>query len=81
MRASRARQRYGSVVLAVLLILLQGCAAPTPKPGVGLRQDALNANDTGYHYYARGNLELAQEKFAQALRLNRLIDHIPGIAA
>ncbi|MDD3579596.1 MAG: tetratricopeptide repeat protein [Desulfobacca sp.] len=67
--------------LIVLLVLLQGCAGPAPRPGVGLRQDALNANDRGYHYYARGNLELAREKFAQALRLNRLIDHVPGIAA
>lgn len=46
-----------------------------------LRQEAVKLNDEGYQYYRESRWRLAQNKFIQALSLNRLIDHRPGIAA
>lgn len=64
----------------LMLLALWGCAAPQ-KPGVGLRLEAVSANDSGYQYYLQGRWSLAEEKFAEALKYNRLIDHRAGIAA
>jgi len=38
-------------------------------------------NDEGYQYYRESRWKLAQTKFAEALKLNRLIDDRPGMAA
>lgn len=65
--------------LMVCCLLGLGCAAP--KPGVGLLTDAVALNDAGYLYYRQGKWNLAEEKFSQALKMNRLIDRQEGIAA
>jgi tetratricopeptide (TPR) repeat protein len=46
-----------------------------------LRQQAVKFNDEGYQYYREAKWRLARHKFIQALELNRLIDHRPGIAS
>jgi tetratricopeptide (TPR) repeat protein len=66
--------------LLMLCLLGWGCAAPKTT-GVGLLQDAVDLNDAGYQYYRQGKWDLAEEKFSQALTLNRLIDRQEGIAA
>lgn len=67
--------------LVVLCLVGLGCAGPAKTTGVGLRSEAVALNDAGYHYWRQGKWNLAQDKFAQALKLNRLIDHQPGMAA
>ena len=76
---------FSSVILCVLCVfvvslLTLGCAASTP-PEPGLLKDAVDLNDAGYHYYRQGKWNLAEQKFAQALKMNRLIDRREGIAA
>ena len=66
--------------LWLLCLVGLGCAAAQPI-GVGLRKDAVDANDAGYQYYQQGKWDLAREKFRQPLKYNRLIDHRAGIAA
>lgn len=69
------------LLLTAYCLLLIACAGP-PKVGPpDLRQEAAALNEAGYWYYRQAKWSLAQEKFRQALRLNRLIDHRPGIAA
>lgn len=65
--------------LLVCSLLTWGCAAP--KPGVGLMTKAVEANDAGYQYYRQGRWDLAEQKFSQALTLNRLIDRREGMAS
>lgn len=65
----------------LLCLVGLGCAAPKTPPGVGLLEKAVATNDAGYQYYRQGNWDLAEEKFTQALNLNRLIDRQDGIAA
>jgi tetratricopeptide (TPR) repeat protein len=60
--------------------LAVGCGAAKPRQP-DLRQEAVKLNDQGYQYYRESRWRLAQTKFTQALNLNRLIDHRPGIAA
>jgi len=60
--------------------LAAGCAKrKTRLPD--LRTEAVKLNDEGYQYYRESRWQLARSKFNQALNLNRLIDHRPGIAA
>lgn len=66
--------------LWLLCLVSLGCAAPAGT-GVGLRKAAVDANDAGYKFYQQGKWDLAQEKFRQALKYNRLIDHRAGIAS
>ncbi len=73
----RGRWRW----LGVLCLVGLGCAGPAKTTGVGLSSEAVALNDAGYQYWRQGKWNLAQDKFAQALKLNRLIDRQPGIAA
>jgi tetratricopeptide (TPR) repeat protein len=57
-----------------------GCAGPA-KIGVDLQKQAIAFNDAGYQYYRQSRFNLAREKFAQALKYNRLIDRREGIAS
>lgn len=66
--------------LWLLCLAALGCATPAAT-GVDLRLKAVSLNDAGYQYYRQSKWSLAQEKFAQALTLNRLIDDRAGIAA
>lgn len=66
-------------LLALALVAL-GCAGPV-RTGGDLQHRAMAFNDAGYQYYRQSRWTLAQEKFAQALQLNRLIDRRVGIAA
>lgn len=70
----------GRWLWVVLCLAGLGCAGPA-KTGVSLRQTAVALNDAGYQYYRESRWHLAQEKFSQALKLNRLIDDRTGIAA
>jgi len=66
--------------LCLLACLTAGCAKrKTRLPD--LRTEAVKLNDEGYQYYRESRWQLARSKFNQALNLNRLIDHRPGIAA
>jgi len=66
--------------LCLLGCLATGCAKrKTRLPD--LRTEAVKLNDEGYQYYRESRWQLARSKFNQALNLNRLIDHRPGIAA
>jgi tetratricopeptide (TPR) repeat protein len=64
----------------VLGLLGLGCAGPA-QTGVDLQAQAVSLNDEGYQYYRQSRFNLAQEKFSQALKLNRFIDRRAGIAA
>lgn len=64
----------------LLCLVGLGCAG-APPTGVDLKSQAVSANDAGYQYYRQSRWNLAQEKFQQALRYNRLIDRREGIAA
>jgi tetratricopeptide (TPR) repeat protein len=72
--------KYSQWCLALLCCLAIGCGAAKTKL-VDLRQEAVRLNDEGYQYYRESKWRLAQNKFNEALKLNRLIDHRPGIAA
>jgi tetratricopeptide (TPR) repeat protein len=66
--------------LCLLAGLALGCGTgKSRRPD--LRQEAVKLNDEGYKYYRESRWRLAQHKFTQALNLNRLIDHRPGIAS
>lgn len=67
--------------LWLLCCLLTGCGGPAKPKVIDLRQEAVKLNDEGYQYYRESKWRLAQGKFAEALKLNRLIDHRPGIAS
>ena len=66
--------------LWVLCLGAWGCAGPAAT-GVDLESKAVSLNDAGYQYYRQSRWNLAQEKFEQALKYNRLIDRRGGIAA
>ncbi len=68
-------------VLMVCASLLAGCAGAPLSSELELRREAIALNEAGYRYYRQDRWQLAQEKFRQALKLNRLIDHRGGIAA
>ena len=65
--------------LWVFCLVGLGCAAPARL--ADLESKAVALNDSGYQYYRESRWNLAQEKFTQALALNRLIDRRDGIAA
>jgi tetratricopeptide (TPR) repeat protein len=67
--------------LCLLCCLAIGCGGAAKSRVVDLRQDAVRLNDEGYQYYRESRWRLAQNKFAEALKLNRLIDYRPGIAS
>ncbi len=69
-----------ALCVSVVSLLTLGCAASTP-PEAGLLKDAVDLNDAGYHYYRQGRWDQAEQKFSQALKMNRLIDRREGIAA
>ena len=72
--------KWSQWCLGLLCCLAVGCGgAGTSR--VDMRQDAVARNDEGYQYYRESKWRPAQAKFAEALKLNRLIDHRPGIAA
>jgi tetratricopeptide (TPR) repeat protein len=64
----------------MLCCLALGCGGPA-QSRVDLRQEAVRLNDEGYQYYRESKWRLAQIKFTEALKYNRLIDHRPGIAS
>ena len=66
--------------LVFLCCLAIGCGAAKPQL-VDLRQEAVRLNDEGYQYYRESRWRLAENKFNEALKLNRLIDCRPGIAS
>ena len=69
---------YGRWLL-VLCLVAWGCAsAPTKE---NLQSQAVSLNDQGYQYYRQSRFNVAEAKFAEALKLNRLIDRRVGIAA
>ena len=69
---------YGRWLL-VLCLVAWGCAsAPTKE---NLQSQAVSLNDQGYQYYRQSRFNVAAAKFAEALKLNRLIDRRVGIAA
>jgi tetratricopeptide (TPR) repeat protein len=72
--------KWFHVGLGLLCCLAIGCGGAA-KSGVNLRQDAVKLNDEGYQYYRESKWHQAQNKFAEALKLNRLIDHRQGIAS
>jgi len=67
--------------LCLLCCLAIGCGGAAKSRLVDLRQEAVKLNDEGYQYYRESRWRLAQHKFAEALKLNRLIDYRPGIAS
>lgn len=75
--------RFGGpgFLLLLLCCLAIGCGGAAKSRVVDLRQEAVKLNDEGYQYYRESRWRLAQNKFVEALKLNRLIDHRPGIAA
>jgi tetratricopeptide (TPR) repeat protein len=72
--------KWSQLCLVSICCLTLGCGAAKPQV-VDLRQEAVKLNDEGYQYYRESKWRPAQAKFAEALKLNRLIDHRPGIAA
>jgi tetratricopeptide (TPR) repeat protein len=69
---------YGRWLL-VLGLLGLGCAAAPSREDLLSR--ALSLNDQGYQYYRQSRFNVAEGKFAEALKINRLIDRRVGIAA
>jgi tetratricopeptide (TPR) repeat protein len=67
--------------LLVFGCLALGCGGAAKSRLPDLRQQAVKLNDEGYQYYRESKWRLAQNKFAESLKVNRLIDHRPGIAA
>jgi tetratricopeptide (TPR) repeat protein len=65
----------------MLCCLAIGCGGAAKSQLVDLRKEAVTLNDEGYQYYRESKWRLAQSKFAEALKLNRLIDYRPGIAS
>lgn len=68
-------------ILGLLGLMTWGCGAPAKSGLPDLRQEAVKLNDEGYQYYRQSRWRLARDKFSEALKLNRLIDHRPGMAA
>ena len=65
--------------LLLLCLVGLGCAsAPSQEK---LQSQAISLNDQGYQYYRQSRFNVAERKFSQALKLNRLIDRRVGIAA
>ena len=69
---------YGRWLL-ILCLVAWGCAAVPTKEN--LQSQAVSLNDQGYQYYRQSRFNVAAAKFADALKLNRLIDRRVGIAA
>jgi tetratricopeptide (TPR) repeat protein len=72
--------RWSLLCLVLLCCLAIGCGGQAISR-VDLRQEAVRLNDEGYQYYRESSWRLAQNKFNEALKLNRLIDCRPGIAS
>ena len=66
--------------LLVLCLVGLGCGGRA-QTGVDLQNQAVSLNDAGYQYYRQSRFNVAEEKFSQALKINRLIDRRVGIAA
>jgi tetratricopeptide (TPR) repeat protein len=62
------------------LLVVLGCGGRA-QTGVNLEKQAVSLNDAGYQYYRQSRFDLAQEKFSQALKINRFIDRRVGIAS
>lgn len=73
--------KWNRLCLWLLCCLVIGCGGAAKSRLPDLRLEAVKLNDEGYQYYRESRFLLAQSKFAQALKLNRLIDHRPGIAS
>ena len=43
-----------------------------------MRSKAISLNDQGYQYYRQSRFNVAESKFSEALKINRLIDRRPG---
>lgn len=69
---------YGRWLLVLCLAGL-GCASASNQEK--LQSQAISLNDQGYQYYRQSRFNVAERKFSQALKLNRLIDRRAGIAA
>ncbi len=70
---------YGRWLSVLCLVGLWGCAsAPSAED---LKSKAVSLNDQGYQYYRQSRFNVAEGKFSEALKINRLIDRRPGIAA
>jgi Tfp pilus assembly protein PilF len=66
--------------LLVLCLVGLGCGGRA-QTGVDLQNQAVSLNDQGYQYYRQSRFNVAEGKFSEALKLNRLIDRRVGIAA
>jgi tetratricopeptide (TPR) repeat protein len=73
--------KWIQLCLCLLCCLALGCGGAAKSKLVDLRQEAVKLNDEGYQYYRESRWRLAQNKFTEALKLNRLIDHRQGIAS
>jgi tetratricopeptide (TPR) repeat protein len=70
---------YGRWLWVLCLVGLWGCAsAPSAEDS---KSKAVSLNDQGYQYYRQSRFNVAESKFSQALKINRLIDRRAGIAA
>ncbi|MFZ2088881.1 MAG: tetratricopeptide repeat protein [Desulfobaccales bacterium] len=67
--------------LGLVCCLALGCGGAAKSTLPDLRQEAVKLNDEGYQYYRESKWRQARQKFTEALKMNRLIDHRPGIAA
>jgi tetratricopeptide (TPR) repeat protein len=72
--------KWRQLCLFLLCCLAIGCGAAKPQL-VDLRHEAVRLNDEGYQYYRESRWRLAENKFNEALKLNRLIDCRSGIAS
>jgi tetratricopeptide (TPR) repeat protein len=73
--------KWRPLCLLLFGCLAMGCGGAAKSRLPDLRQQAVKLNDEGYQYYRESKWRLAQNKFAESLKVNRLIDHRPGIAA
>lgn len=73
--------KWPKLCLGLLCCLALGCGGAAKSTLPDLRQEAVKLNDEGYQYYRESKWRPAQNKFTEALKMNRLIDYRPGIAA
>ncbi len=65
----------------LLVLCLLGCGCASAPSQENLQTQAISLNDQGYQYFRQSRFNVAERKFSQALKLNRLIDRRVGIAA
>ena len=69
-------------LLALLLLILAGCASQPAKNNTAARQEAaIEANRKGEAYVRHGELESAARSYREALRLSQSLEDADGIAA